>query len=86
MQWYKTVVGTPQQQFETQGTFYIFTTGASGSFFMAMDYEVELTQWNLAANSPFVLVDEEAQLYKKVVTSSAKRPALSSSVMPPDKV
>ena len=51
LKWYKTVGGTPDAGFETQGNVYV---GAGGpvAVHLVIDYEVEFQSWNLAGNSP----------------------------------
>ncbi len=51
LKWYKTVVGTPDALFETQGNLYI-AAGSSQTLNLVIEWEVEFSQWNLAAQSP----------------------------------
>ncbi len=53
LKWYKTIDGTPEAGFETQGNVYVgFTGGGTASINLVIDYEVEFQSWNLANNSP----------------------------------
>lgn len=52
LKWYKTIAGTPAQQFETQGNIYYYTGAGAGTVLVLIDYTVEFQSWNLAAQSP----------------------------------
>jgi len=52
IKWYKTIVGTPSAQFETQGNIYYYTGPGAGTVLVIIDYTVEFQSWNLAAQSP----------------------------------
>ncbi len=54
LKWYKTVVGTPDALFETQGNLYCVSTDATAGCDIQVEWEVEFSQWNLAAQSPMV--------------------------------
>ena len=51
IKWYKTVDGTADPQFETQGSLYI-VTDATTTVKLIFDYEIEFQSWALAANTP----------------------------------
>ncbi len=69
--WYKTIVGTPDQLFETQGNLYYAGDFAlTGGIPVVVEWEVEFSQWNAASNSPMVLYEAipGTDLFKKVRT------------------
>ncbi len=50
--WFKTIVGTPAAQFETQGNVYLVTgAGATGGI-VVVEWTCEFQSWNLAGQSP----------------------------------
>lgn len=54
LRWYKTVIGTPDTQFEVQGNLYgIAPNGTNAPVYVTVEYTLELQSWNLATNSPF---------------------------------
>ena len=52
--WFKTIVGTPAAQFETQGNLYVTTGGGANGGILVIEWTVEFQSWNLAAQSPLV--------------------------------
>ncbi len=62
LKWYKTIAGTPADQFETQGNLYSFgswpNTPTVGINFMIY-YRFELQAWALAGNTPLVYVPKD---------------------------
>jgi hypothetical protein len=65
LKWWKTIPGTPADQFEIQGRLYFAATGTFTST-MYVEWEIEFSQWCLAAQSPYVLIDPDSGLYRKV--------------------
>ncbi len=55
LNWFKTIPGNPDTQFEIQGNLYL-GAGAATTVAFYMDYEVEFQSWNLATNSPLRLL------------------------------
>lgn len=57
--WFKTILGTPDEQFETQGYIYLWAT-INGSFSnginLMIKFTCELQGWILAANTPWLVV------------------------------
>ncbi len=51
LNWFKTIAGNPDTQFEIQGNIYL-GAGAATTAALYVDYEVEFQSWNLATNSP----------------------------------
>jgi len=49
--WFKTIPGTPDTQFEIQGTLYSIATIVMN---YVVDWTMEVQSWNLAGNSPFI--------------------------------
>ncbi len=62
LKWYKTIAGTPDVQFETQGNLYSFgfwlTAPTIGINFMIY-YRFELQGWSLAGNTPLTYVPKD---------------------------
>ncbi len=54
LKWYKTIVGSPDALFETQGNIYCVSDAADAEVSLVIEWEVEFSQWNLAAQSPFI--------------------------------
>ncbi len=52
LKWYKTIVGTPEALFETQGNLYVAADGNDAPTVLVIEWEVEFSQWNLAGQSP----------------------------------
>ncbi len=50
LQWFKTIPGTPDTQWEIQGNIYWISDTATGA--LVVEYTVEFQSWNLAAQSP----------------------------------
>ncbi len=75
LKWYKTIVGTPSALFETQGNIYIAALGATSVGSLVVEWTVEFSQWNLAAQSPFAKVPAfepvpGTDLFRKVSSTS----------------
>jgi hypothetical protein len=70
LKWYKTILGTPATQFEVQGNLYVAASTAI-ALSVVVEWEVEFSQWNLAAQSPKPLGEVEYEaipgtnLYRK---------------------
>ncbi len=52
--WFKTIVGTPAAQFETQGNLYLSTGGGANGGILVIEWTCEFQSWNLAGQSPMV--------------------------------
>ncbi len=85
--WWKTQPGTPETGFEVQGNLYFSQEGTCEVY---VEYEVELTSWNLTGQSPmprYELIDSKSNLYRKVDSSTDSSPGMSGAVFgtPPRK-
>ncbi len=70
LKWYKTIAGTPAEQFETQGNIYSFgvwsTTPTIGINFMIY-FRFELQAWALAGNTPLSIVPKDVSKLREYV-------------------
>ncbi len=85
LKWYKTVAGTPASQFEVQGNFYVASyINATATVQLVIEWEMELSQWNLAGQSPKFAQVPGTDLYKIVPVSrdrkSAAAPVLAATI------
>ncbi len=83
--WFKTIQGTPASGFEIQGNIYHMSVNATFTteYYVLIDWECELSQWNASAQAPFVLVDEQLQLYRKAGAGSGEQSNSTSSRFTP---
>jgi len=87
--WYKTIAGTPDAQFETQGIIYTFASAAGTitngvNFFV--HYTVEFQGWSIATNTPLAVpkdvskLDEHHKLLKaRCLALQKKNPSSSTA-------
>ncbi len=82
LKWYKTIVGTPDQLFETQGNLYcVANANSTATINLVVDWEVEFSQWNLAAQSPFPALEQipGTDLFRKISTKPSLDVKLSTA-------
>ncbi len=84
LKWYKTIAGTPADQFETQGNVYSFGSWAStptiGINFMIY-YRFELQAWSLAGNTPLSYVPKDVSKLRDYVLEKEALKQASKAVV-----
>lgn len=86
IKWYKTIVGTEDDGFETQGNIFLWAT-INTSFTIGINflvrYTFELQGWILASNTPLYVVPKDVSLLaehtKMLVAEAARRKAVASA-------
>ena len=84
LKWFKTIAGSPADQFENQAQIYLVSGTASAATQMVIEWTVEFSQWNLAAQSPmYVCIDEKLGIYRKVAKDVKSSLMEGSIELPP---